>query len=960
MEPGSDRRLSRRCTVVVAAAGFGKTTAVRDRLRGAAVRWHDESLFEQTGAVLVHAGEPTWLVADDVPEVDPERIVAFAGHLPDECRLVVISRKPPISSLARWRARGIIAEIGPNELVLSKTQVEALLKHEYGIGEGELVSTLTGGWPALVHMAGQALAADSYANSTEALLNEVAEFLQMEVLAELDEDTVDLLAAATRLTPMTADLAGVLGYRDAESKLELLRRTGLLRKIPLLEALLRRKPFPAERYAQAAVWYEGNGFPLPAVAAHEAAGELEQAVDLLVARGEQVLATGGAETVIRLAQKEPERLRLLHAQAQYARGDAAAALRLLADQPPSTALAWRLGSLHYLSGDPHKALEALAAAPLDGDAGDRARLHSWTAAVHWLLGNLAECAHHAEQAVNSAIETGEAGALAAAHVAKALHAKLAGDPEGNGEHYERALAYAEQARDAVQTTRIRCNRTSRLIDDARYAEALAEVRPAVRLAEEIGHVPMHALALVNEGDALVGLGRLDEALASFERSVWGYRRTGSRMVAYPLLGVAGIHRRRGRAVLAGTAYQETIAIAQTGDDRQALVPALAGLARLLATSDPKTAIGYAERALAAEPNATIARLAYGWAKLAAGDIDEAAGIAAEAAQAARRLQERALLPEALELMGSAAQSPSVARRAWREALELWQSAQAVLEADRLAVGVGALPGASPEDRITGKLAAARLATAGVEAGAPGYRVAVRTFGRFEVTTGSGEAVVWQSRKARDLLRILVARRGRPVPREELGELLWPGEHPTKVTHRLSVALSTVRGALDPDKRMPADHFLLSGQGSVTLDTVRIDIDLEDFLLAAEHGLRLLRDGGAEQARTVLTDACRLYTGEFLGDEPYDDWAVPAREEARAVYLRVVRTLVDLARDTGDTAEAVSFLYQILQLDPYDESAHRTVIDLLSSHGWHGEAQRARARFRDAMRDLGTATRVARA
>jgi two-component SAPR family response regulator len=228
---------------------------------------------------------------------------------------------------------------------------------------------------------------------------------------------------------------------------------------------------------------------------------------------------------------------------------------------------------------------------------------------------------------------------------------------------------------------------------------------------------------------------------------------------------------------------------------------------------------------------------------------------------------------------------------------------------------------------------------------------VRTFGRFEVCTGAGTAVVWQSRKARDLLRILIARRGRPVAREELGEMLWPGEDPAKVGHRLSVALSTVRAALDPDKRMPADHFILAGQGSVALDTVRIDIDLEDFLLAVEHGLRLLREGDAARAQAVLGDAQRLYSGDFLGDEPYDDWAVPAREEARATYLRVVRLLVDLASDGGQTAQAVGYLYQILQLDPYDEAAHQQLIELLSGHGWHGEAQRAQARYRDAMNEL---------
>ncbi|WP_020520875.1 tetratricopeptide repeat protein [Catelliglobosispora koreensis] len=1012
---------SRRCTVVTAAAGFGKSTTVRTRLRGVKVRWADgKNLEEQLKAATPAPG--TVLVFDGVrslaaPEI--ESVMEHAAALPDDSRLVLIGRTPHSASLAKWRARGLLAELGPVDLALTQPQADALLRGEYGVTDGELVWQLTGGWPALVHLLGQALSQPDRPGSPAAVQtwltssdSPVADFLAHEVFDSLDPSALALLTASAYIDVITTGLASDLGFPDAGAAVDTLRRTGLLRPagqpghyriVPLISAYLRSpvtspsSPFAAvpplaalaaddpqgsakakasaastvaggqeapdssgvrDMRVRAARWYASNALPVAGVRTYHDAGLLGDAAELVVAQGEQILASGGAPAIIRLAgelKERPARLEMLHAQALYTTGEAPAALRLLkAMDAKDPAVSWRLGSLLYLAGDPRAALSVLEQADGGGTAFDRARLHSWSATVHWLLGNLGDCAGHAEKAMESALDSGEPGPMAAAHVARALHAKLAGDPQGNGEHYERALAFAEQARDTVQVTRIRSNRASRLIDDARFAEALAEVKPAVRLAEEIGHVPMHALALVNEGEALTGLGRLDEALAAFEKSVWLYRRTGSRMVAYPLLGVAGIHRRQGQVTQAITAYSETIEITEAAGDRQGLVPALAGLARVMSGTDPQAALSYAERAVAADPESTVARLAVGWAKLAAGESKAAAEIAAQSAQAARRLQERALLPEALELMGDAADSPSLARKAWREALELWLAAGAVLDADRLAVGLGALPGAPADDRIAGKLAAARLAAAGVDwapAGAPPYRVSVRTFGRFEVIVKAGEPVTWQSRKARDLLRILIARRGRPVPREELGELLWPEEDPAKVPHRLSVALSTVRGALDPDKRMPADHFIQPGQGSVSLDNVRIDIDLEDFLLAAEHGLRLVREGEHSQARSVLGDAQRLYGGEFLGDEPYDDWAVPAREEARSVYLRVVRTLAELCQDAGETAEAIGYLYQILQLDPYDESAHKTLIDLLSGHGWHGEAQRAQARYREAMGTL---------
>src|SRR5204862_6963790 len=84
---------------------------------------------------------------------------------------------------------------------------------------------------------------------------------------------------------------------------------------------------------------------------------------------------------------------------------------------------------------------------------------------------------------------------------------------------------------------------------------------------------------------------------------------------------------------------------------------------------------------------------------------------------------------------------------------------------------------------------------------------------------AGESVpigAWRSKKARDLAKILVAQGGRPASRELLIDLLWPGEDPAQVGNRLSVALSTVRATLDPDKRYPADHFVDASGGAFAL------------------------------------------------------------------------------------------------------------------------------------------------
>src|SRR5690606_20810989 len=84
---------------------------------------------------------------------------------------------------------------------------------------------------------------------------------------------------------------------------------------------------------------------------------------------------------------------------------------------------------------------------------------------------------------------------------------------------------------------------------------------------------------------------------------------------------------------------------------------------------------------------------------------------------------------------------------------------------------------------------------------------VRVLGSFEVVSLDGEVAHWQSRKARELLKILVARRGAAIERETAMDLLWPGLAPQQVANRFAVAATTVRRALDPRGMRPSNTYL---------------------------------------------------------------------------------------------------------------------------------------------------------
>ncbi|MGI9595027.1 MAG: alpha/beta fold hydrolase, partial [Acidimicrobiales bacterium] len=149
---------------------------------------------------------------------------------------------------------------------------------------------------------------------------------------------------------------------------------------------------------------------------------------------------------------------------------------------------------------------------------------------------------------------------------------------------------------------------------------------------------------------------------------------------------------------------------------------------------------------------------------------------------------------------------------------------------------------------------------------PGARI--ETLGRFAVVRGGEDVPVsdWGSRLARQLCKRLVAAGDRPVPREELIELLWPGEADSgRLGARLSVQLSGVRRVLGGG--------VIADRQTVALDLAEVATDLDDY-------------GRIEDERAIV----EAYGGEFLPEDRAEDWSAGPRDEARGRFIAAARRL----------------------------------------------------------------------
>lgn len=256
---------------------------------------------------------------------------------------------------------------------------------------------------------------------------------------------------------------------------------------------------------------------------------------------------------------------------------------------------------------------------------------------------------------------------------------------------------------------------------------------------------------------------------------------------------------------------------------------------------------------------------------------------------------------------------------------------------------------------------ARRSGAPVETSAPGSEAprsdgpSVRVIGGFEVVDRSGATARWSSRKARELLKILVARRGSPIAREELMDLLWPDEDPAALANRLSVALSTVRRALDPERSLPPGDLISTAVDAVALNLLVVVVDVEVLLTEARAVLASARTpAGLPEADAAARAAALLdrHRGEALPDVPHAEWAVGLRGEVRSVLLALAGLVAADAEHRGDHLRAVEAHRRILDIDPYDETAGLGLAAAYRRVGAHGQAEGAYEAYRRRMTELG--------
>ena len=190
-----------------------------------------------------------------------------------------------------------------------------------------------------------------------------------------------------------------------------------------------------------------------------------------------------------------------------------------------------------------------------------------------------------------------------------------------------------------------------------------------------------------------------------------------------------------------------------------------------------------------------------------------------------------------------------------------------------------------------------------EESAPVY---IRTFGSFslEVNGVALKPSDWRSAKTKQILALLLLRRGRGIPRDELINMIWPGTERESGSNNLKFCWSILKRLLEPGLTNRAEsRFLRRGPAGYELimdDGLKVDVDV-----FGEQLVRCRWSGSPDD----LLGAVNLYRGDFLADLPATDDIESKRDRYRAEYISAVMRIVNYFGERGRLAEAKSLATQ---------------------------------------------------
>ena len=220
---------------------------------------------------------------------------------------------------------------------------------------------------------------------------------------------------------------------------------------------------------------------------------------------------------------------------------------------------------------------------------------------------------------------------------------------------------------------------------------------------------------------------------------------------------------------------------------------------------------------------------------------------------------------------------------------------------------------------------------------------IHLFRTFEVSLEGLPVARFEADTARALLAYLAAQPGAAIQRETLAALLWDAQDTATALTNLRSALRRIRTALDTagaSALASQIDYIIADRTTLTFNAgapAWIDVLAFEERLAAVHRHQHTVGEECPHCIELLSEAAALYRGAFLADiaiatQGFEEWRRSERERLQRLAMSALYSLGEHAFRTGNFGEADRIARRQLNIERWNEEAHRQLMRILFASG----------------------------
>ena len=210
--------------------------------------------------------------------------------------------------------------------------------------------------------------------------------------------------------------------------------------------------------------------------------------------------------------------------------------------------------------------------------------------------------------------------------------------------------------------------------------------------------------------------------------------------------------------------------------------------------------------------------------------------------------------------------------------------------------------------------------------------------------------LFPGRQGRIAFAFLVANRHRTIQRADLVRAIWSDGDAGQIDTALDAIISKLRGVLKTAGLSPDQASIMAASGTIALSLpAHAWVDLEVAANALDEAEGALRRGDLATAWSQANVAVTIGRRSFLADAEAP-WIEARRSAQRATLVRGLQCLATVSPQIGDPLLSVQYAGEIVELEPFRETAYQLLMKAHAATGDRAEALRVFARCRELLRD----------